>query len=86
MSRRRRAGEWIIGRGWDQNDWLDTAWPTHEPLSAVAPEHPVYLTRVDGHAALVNRKAMELAGLTRATADPAAAGSFAAPPVSRPAS
>ncbi len=64
-------GQWISGRGWDQNDWLDTAWPTHELLSAVAPEHPVYLTRVDGHAALVNRKAMELAGLTAATADPA---------------
>ncbi len=64
-------GQWIIGRGWDQNDWLEQAWPTHELLSAVAPEHPVYLTRVDGHAALVNRKAMELAGLSRTTTDPA---------------
>jgi predicted amidohydrolase YtcJ len=65
------AGQWITGRGWDQNDWADTAWPTHELLSAVAPEHPVYLTRVDGHAALVNRRALELAGVTAATADPA---------------
>jgi predicted amidohydrolase YtcJ len=65
------SGQWITGRGWDQNDWADTAWPTHELLSAVAPEHPVYLTRVDGHAALVNRKAMELAGLSAAVADPA---------------
>lgn len=64
-------GQWIVGRGWDQNDWPEKSWPTHELLSAVAPEHPVYLTRVDGHAALVNRKAMELAGLSRATAEPA---------------
>ena len=63
-------GQWVLGRGWDQNDWLDKAWPTEELLSAVAPRHPVYLTRIDGHAALVNRAAMELAGLTAATADP----------------
>ncbi len=64
------AGQWIVGRGWDQNDWVDTAWPTHELLSAISPAHPVYLTRVDGHAALANRKAMELAGLTVSTPDP----------------
>ena len=63
-------GQWILGRGWDQNDWTDKAWPTEELLSAVAPRHPVYLTRIDGHAALVNRAAMELAGLTASTADP----------------
>ena len=64
-------GQWILGRGWDQNDWLDKNWPTEELLSAVAPKHPVYLTRIDGHAAIVNRAAMELAGLTASTADPA---------------
>ena len=63
-------GQWILGRGWDQNDWLDKAWPTEELLSAVAPRHPVYLTRIDGHAALVNRAAMDRAGLTASTADP----------------
>jgi predicted amidohydrolase YtcJ len=63
-------GEWIQGRGWDQNDWGDTRFPTHEALSRTVPDHPVYLTRVDGHAALVNAKAMELAGLTAATEDP----------------
>jgi predicted amidohydrolase YtcJ len=63
-------GEWIQGRGWDQNDWGDTRFPTHEALSRAVPDHPVYLTRVDGHAALVNAKAMELAGLTAATEDP----------------
>jgi predicted amidohydrolase YtcJ len=64
------AGEWIRGRGWDQNDWADTRFPTHEALSRAVPDHPVYLTRVDGHAALVNRKALELAGVTAATQDP----------------
>ena len=43
---------------------------THDALSAAAPANPVFLTRVDGHAALVNRRAMEVAGLTAATPDP----------------
>jgi predicted amidohydrolase YtcJ len=63
-------GEWIIGRGWDQNDWGDTRWPSHEALSRAVPDHPVYLERVDGHAAVVNALAMQRAGLTRATKDP----------------
>jgi hypothetical protein len=65
-----RAGEWIVGRAWDQNDWADTRFPAHEALSAVSPDNPVYLTRVDGHAGLANRAAMTLAGLTAATPDP----------------
>lgn len=64
------AGSWIIGRGWDQNDWADTRFPTHEALSRAVPNHPVYLTRVDGHAALANAKAMELASLKPISADP----------------
>ena len=67
---RARPGEWIVGRSWDQNDWASKDWPTHDALSAVAPANPVFLTRVDGHAALVNRKAMEVAGLTAATREP----------------
>jgi predicted amidohydrolase YtcJ len=63
-------GEWIVGRGWDQNDWGDTRFPTHEALTRAVPDHPVYLTRIDGHAAVVNALAMERAGLTRATTDP----------------
>ncbi len=66
-----RAGEWIQGRSWDQNDWPIKDWPTHEKLTAAAPNNPVYLTRVDGHAALVNRAALDAAGITRTTADPA---------------
>jgi len=65
-----RPGEWIRGRGWDQNDWADTRFPTHAALSRAVPNNPVYLTRVDGHAALVNAKALELAQVTAATPDP----------------
>ena len=63
-------GTWIQGRGWDQNAWGDTRFPTHDALSAAVPGHPVYLTRVDGHAAWVNSAAMQRAGLTRAARDP----------------
>ena len=62
-------GEWIVGRGWDQNDWGNTAFPTHEALSRAVPDHPVYLTRVDGHAGLANARAMEVAGVAAASTD-----------------
>jgi hypothetical protein len=65
-----RPGEWILGRSWDQNDWADQSWPTHDRLTAAAPNNPVYLTRVDGHAAMVNKAAMDAAELSRATRDP----------------
>jgi predicted amidohydrolase YtcJ len=64
------AGQWILGRGWDQNQWGDTRFPTHEALSRALPNNPVYLTRVDGHAGLANAAAMRAAGITAATADP----------------
>ncbi len=63
-------GEWILGRGWDQNDWGDTRWPAHEALSRAVPDHPVWLERVDGHAGLANAMAMRLAGVTAASAEP----------------
>ena len=63
-------GTWIEGRGWDQNAWGDTRFPTHEKLTAALPDHPVLLTRVDGHASLVNAAAMKVANLTAATKDP----------------
>ena len=63
------AGTWIVGRGWDQNDWPDTRFPTNEALSRAVPGHPVYLTRVDGHAALINAAALRAAGITAATKD-----------------
>jgi predicted amidohydrolase YtcJ len=63
-------GQWILGRGWDQNDWGNTAFPTHEALSKAVPDHPVALERVDGHATLANAAAMRLAGITKDTKDP----------------
>ena len=66
-----RPGEWILGRGWDQNDWPVKDFPRHDLLSAAAPDNPVYLTRVDGHAAIANQAAMAVARLTRTSADPA---------------
>lgn len=64
------AGTWIIGRGWDQNDWGDTRFPTHDALSRAVPNNPVLLERIDGHAQLANAKAMQLAGITAQTRDP----------------
>ncbi|MDN3725166.1 amidohydrolase [Aequorivita sp. SDUM287046] len=58
---------YIIGRGWDQNDWDDKNFPTKKELDSLFPETPVALQRVDGHAYLVNSKAMELAGITSKT-------------------
>ena len=65
------AGTWIIGRGWDQNQWGDTRFPTHDALTRAFPNNPVYLQRVDGHAELANAAAMKAAGITLATRDPA---------------
>src|SRR5689334_2387697 len=62
---------WIIGRGWDQNDWADSAWPTRAALEAAAPGRRVWLTRVDGHAGLASSRALDEAGLTAKTPDPA---------------
>ncbi len=63
-------GQWVLGRGWDQNDWGDTHFPTHDKLTAAVPDHPVYLVRVDGHAGLANLKAMQAAGVTAQSQDP----------------
>ncbi len=64
------AGTWILGRGWDQNQWGDTRFPTHDALSRALPNNPVWLTRVDGHAGLANAAAMRIAGIAAATVDP----------------
>ncbi|MDQ6870517.1 MAG: amidohydrolase family protein [Gemmatimonadota bacterium] len=65
-----RPGEWILGRGWDQNRWTNKEFPTHGAISRAFPNNPVVLERIDGHALLVNAKAMELAGITSGTAEP----------------
>lgn len=56
--------EWIIGRGWDQNDWPKKAFPNNEPINKLFPDRPVILYRVDGHAAIVNSEAFKRAGIT----------------------
>jgi predicted amidohydrolase YtcJ len=66
---KRKRGEWIRGRNWDQTNW-GGRFPASGDLDRAAPEHPVSLTRVDGHASWVNRKALELAGITAETPDP----------------
>jgi predicted amidohydrolase YtcJ len=57
----------IVGNGWDQNDWKVKRYPTKAELDAVFPNIPVVLNRVDGHAIIVNSKALKLAGITKDT-------------------
>jgi predicted amidohydrolase YtcJ len=63
-------GDWIEGRGWNQEVWDPPDYPNREDLDAVSREHPVYLERTDGHAAWVNSKALEFAGITPETDNP----------------
>eukprot|EP01089_Gocevia_fonbrunei_P005812 TRINITY_DN1630_c0_g1_i2.p1 TRINITY_DN1630_c0_g1~~TRINITY_DN1630_c0_g1_i2.p1 ORF type:complete len:574 (-),score=102.88 TRINITY_DN1630_c0_g1_i2:698-2419(-) len=62
-------GEWITGRGWHQSKWTEmpsetvNGFQTHDLLSAVSPDNPVYLGHASGHAGFANAKAMEIAGL-----------------------
>jgi len=65
--RDRRYMGWVFGRGWDQNDWAVKDYPDRRLLDSLFPDVPVFLMRIDGHAALVNGKALELAGITAST-------------------
>uniref|UniRef100_UPI0040498150 amidohydrolase n=1 Tax=Fulvivirga sp. TaxID=1931237 RepID=UPI0040498150 len=64
-----KPGEWIVGRGWHQSKWDNTnekmikGFQTHDKLSAVSPDNPVYLRHASGHAGMANTKAMEIAGV-----------------------
>ncbi len=55
--------QWLIGRGWDQNDWTVKDFPNNKKLNELFPDRPVLLTRIDGHAAIANQKALSLAGV-----------------------
>lgn len=57
------AGTWLTGRGWDQNDWEVKQFPDNTKLNELFPNRPVILERIDGHAAIANTKALELAGI-----------------------
>jgi predicted amidohydrolase YtcJ len=63
-------GDWVRGRGWDQNDWPDKRFPTAAALDAATGGRPAFLRRVDGHAAWVNTQALALAGVGADTPDP----------------
>lgn len=52
---------WLLGRGWDQNDWPVKEFPNNAKLNELFPDRPVLLTRVDGHAAIANQKALDIA-------------------------
>jgi len=58
---------WVLGRGWDQNEWPSKKFPDKTKLDSLFPNRPVYLTRVDGHAALVNSEALRIAEINSDT-------------------
>ena len=55
---------WLVGRGWDQNDWQQKEFPHRRQLDSLFPHRPVILTRIDGHAAIVNQQAIQLSGIS----------------------
>lgn len=75
----REPGQWITGRGWNNEVWPGRAWPGKEELDAAAPHNPVALTRVDGHSMWVNSRALREAGITRDMPDPPGGEIFRTP-------
>lgn len=59
--------DWVLGRGWDQNDWPGQQFPKRDLLDRLFPDKPVYLIRIDGHAAVVNSAALEIASINDQT-------------------
>jgi len=66
----KNEGEWILGRGWDQEILPGKKWPTKELLDAVAPNNPVSLSRICGHCTLVNSYVLRISGITKTTPNP----------------
>ncbi|GAA0790047.1 amidohydrolase [Hathewaya limosa] len=65
-----KDGEWVNGQCWNNTVWKDDRFPTREDLDKVSPNNPVFLMRLCYHVAVVNTKALELAGITKDTPDP----------------
>jgi predicted amidohydrolase YtcJ len=63
-------GAWVRGRGWIETFWTPPKFPTRQELDRIAPKNPVFLTRADGHASVVNSAALQEAGIDRNTLDP----------------
>ncbi|MGH7476794.1 MAG: amidohydrolase [Longimicrobiales bacterium] len=70
FARSLEPGRWITGGAWDHESWPGAPLPQREWIDSVTPDHPVFVSRLDGHMALANSLALELAGISRATADP----------------
>jgi predicted amidohydrolase YtcJ len=64
-----KAGEWVKGRGWDHTLWPEKRFPTRADLDAISSKHPMMFTRVDGHVAIANSLALQLAGVSKHTKD-----------------
>jgi predicted amidohydrolase YtcJ len=64
------AGTWVVGSGWDQGFFRPPEFPAAADLDAVSGDHPVALSRIDGHSSWVNSRVLALAGISRATPDP----------------
>ena len=60
-------GKWVVGRGWDQNDWVERSYPTAMDLDQISDEHPMVFRRIDGHAIWTNTLAMENSNITSKT-------------------
>lgn len=65
-----KPGKWIIGGGWNQENWPGKELPIHDKLSAVSPNNPIFFYRHGGNSAFANAKALEIAGITKETKDP----------------
>lgn len=65
-----KKGEWLIGEGWNENQWGDPSIIHKNELDEISPDHPVMLTRICRHAVIANSKAIELAGVDEHTGDP----------------
>jgi predicted amidohydrolase YtcJ len=64
------SGKWITGRGWIETFWKPPQFPTRQDLDKIAPNNPVFLTRADGHASVVNSAALKIARIDKNTPDP----------------
>ena len=64
------AGKWVIGRGWIETFWKPPQFPTRLDLDKISADHPMYLTRADGHASVANTAALRIAGIDKNTSDP----------------
>ena len=63
-------GKWITGRGWIETFWKPPVFPTRQDLDRIAPNNPVFLERADGHGAVANSQALQIAGIDAQTANP----------------